>query len=491
MTIAGQSDDDHRALSRGVAGVSAVRGQQFPAGHEYYAEAQHFVEAALIVAGALLAKFVVFDVVLTQSVALKPFLVAAAIGGGVAYVLLRRWRRGQWFGQVPHRDFPVPIGVLLPMGLLFLVLLPVLYVLKGAAAFEPGWLAIWFALSIALLTVERAILNLHIGRLVAEGALRRRVAIVGTSELAMRVITALREQEPELALAGIFEDGTGGQTSKTVFQGDIDDLIACAEVGGCDRVIVALPGHEGERVSAALQRLSVLPIEVQLCPDALRLPCSIIGDRGKGRLLLHDVCRSRLDARSAVIKRAMDYVLAAIALVALAPALFAIAVAIKLDTPGPVFFRQSRNGFRNTTFRIYKFRSMTVLDDGPVIEQVRRNDDRVTRVGRFLRATSLDELPQLINVLRGELSLVGPRPHAVAHNDQYAKSISNYSVRHMVMPGITGWAQVNGLRGETREPSLMRRRVEADLWYIGHQSLWLDIRILLKTVEELLKARAY
>jgi undecaprenyl-phosphate galactose phosphotransferase/putative colanic acid biosynthesis UDP-glucose lipid carrier transferase len=158
------------------------------------------------------------------------------------------------------------------------------------------------------------------------------------------------------------------------------------------------------------------------------------------------------------------------------------AILIKLDSRGPIFFLQKRDGFNGQTFDIFKFRTMRVLENGPVVTQATRNDPRVTRLGRWLRRSSIDELPQLFNVIRGDMSLVGPRPHATSHNSEYEKLIANYAFRHHVKPGLTGWAQVNGYRGETRQIEQMRRRIEHDLWYIDNWSLWLDLRIVLQTV---------
>jgi undecaprenyl-phosphate galactose phosphotransferase/putative colanic acid biosynthesis UDP-glucose lipid carrier transferase len=162
---------------------------------------------------------------------------------------------------------------------------------------------------------------------------------------------------------------------------------------------------------------------------------------------------------------------------------------IKLESPGPVIFSQRRRGFNGREFTLFKFRTMQVLEDGRVIPQARRNDPRVTRFGRILRATSIDELPQLINILRGDMSLVGPRPHAVAHDDGYIASIANYAFRQHVKPGLTGWAQVNGFRGETPRLELMERRVDCDLWYIKNWSFWLDLRIIVLTCFEVLRGR--
>jgi exopolysaccharide biosynthesis polyprenyl glycosylphosphotransferase len=180
--------------------------------------------------------------------------------------------------------------------------------------------------------------------------------------------------------------------------------------------------------------------------------------------------------------RVLDIAGAAMGLLVLAPLLVFIALLIRLDTPGPVLFRQTRKGLNGQVFRIYKFRTMRVLEDGAVVRQATRGDARVTRIGRILRSTSLDELPQLLNVLSGEMALVGPRPHALAHDEFYSREISGYDQRFRVKPGITGWAQVNGARGETPTLDHMRRRIELDLWYVQHKSIALDLTILARTV---------
>jgi exopolysaccharide biosynthesis polyprenyl glycosylphosphotransferase len=189
------------------------------------------------------------------------------------------------------------------------------------------------------------------------------------------------------------------------------------------------------------------------------------------------------DARDALCAAdVFDIIFAAIGLFLLAPLLAVVVAAIWLDSPGPVLFRQTRTGHNGKTFRIYKFRTMTVLEDGEQVRQATPYDERVTRVGRFLRRTSVDEIPQLLNVLRGEMSLVGPRPHALAHDEYYARKLPTYSQRFRVKPGITGWAQVNGARGETPVLSDMERRIELDLWFVQHRSLGLYLWILVRTI---------
>jgi exopolysaccharide biosynthesis polyprenyl glycosylphosphotransferase len=184
----------------------------------------------------------------------------------------------------------------------------------------------------------------------------------------------------------------------------------------------------------------------------------------------------------------MDQVLAIVGLLVLMPLFVIIAVAIRLESKGPAFFMQSRVGFNGRAFRIYKFRTMSTQEDGPVVVQAKKNDARVTRLGGILRRLSIDEVPQLLNVLRGDMSLVGPRPHALAHDNEYDDLIATYAIRHKIKPGITGWAQVNGFRGETPELGMMKQRVENDIWYIEYWSLWLDIRILVLTMARVVKS---
>ena len=198
-----------------------------------------------------------------------------------------------------------------------------------------------------------------------------------------------------------------------------------------------------------------------------------------------------MSAAEQACKRALDLLLASTALVMLAPMMILVTAWIKFETRGPVFFTQRRSGFNGRTFKIYKFRTMTVDEDGPLLRQATRNDPRITNCGRLLRRTNIDELPQLLNVIAGDMSLVGPRPHPLALNSEYEDIIGNYAFRHHVKPGLTGWAQVNGARGETQTVELMARRVEFDLWYINNWSLWLDFRILLRTLVLGLQPTAY
>jgi len=181
------------------------------------------------------------------------------------------------------------------------------------------------------------------------------------------------------------------------------------------------------------------------------------------------------------VKRATDIAISTLALAILTPLMIAVAIAIKLDSRGPVLFRQTRHGFNGRPFGIYKFRSMTVMQDGDIVPQAKKKDARITRVGYWIRRLSIDELPQLLNVLKGDMSIVGPRPHASAHDRYFNSAIERYAFRHHVKSGMTGWAQVCGARGETDTLEKMQRRVELDIWYINNWSVWLDFSIMLRT----------
>ena len=199
------------------------------------------------------------------------------------------------------------------------------------------------------------------------------------------------------------------------------------------------------------------------------------------------VCETPFTGVNGLVKRISDIVLASLILILIMPVLIAVAIAVKYSSPGPIIFKQRRYGLNGDEITVYKFRSMTVCENGNEVKQAQRNDARVTRVGAFIRKTSLDELPQFINVLQGRMSIVGPRPHAVAHNELYRKQIKGYMIRHKVKPGITGWAQVNGLRGETETLDKMQARIEFDLDYLRNWSVTLDIKIILMTAIMMLR----
>jgi Undecaprenyl-phosphate glucose phosphotransferase len=367
--------------------------------------------------------------------------------------------------------------------------------IAAAAAFgvlehlEPAWL-VWL--------VVLGAGGLITGRASAAAALRRlprtnrRTVIVGAGPQAARLAASLRTDPSGLLLLGLVDErGTRGlqPPAGLPLLGSMPQLAAMVRRGEVDVVIVALPWSAEMRGAALLEQLSAFPVEVRLAPDlmAARLP-------GDGRPVVPPLlCARPISGLGALLKTVSDYVLAGTALAVAGVPMLLIALAVKIDSPGPVLFRQRRTGFNDRSFYVFKFRTMYAdATDHEASRQVLAGDPRVTRVGRFLRRTSLDELPQLLNVLRGEMSFVGPRPHApgtLAGNRRFDEVVANYAARHRVKPGLTGLAQVRGYRGPTPTERQILLRVESDLEYIGRWSLWLDFLIILRTLLVVVRMR--
>jgi undecaprenyl-phosphate galactose phosphotransferase/putative colanic acid biosynthesis UDP-glucose lipid carrier transferase len=254
-------------------------------------------------------------------------------------------------------------------------------------------------------------------------------------------------------------------------------------------ILLALPWGNAARVEMIREQIKMLPVSAKLLPDSQIRTLTNFASSAHQRIVSLEIQRAPLSTTERIVKRAIDISVGLLALIFFVPIMALTALAIKFDREGPIFFLQNRRGFNGRQFVMFKFRTMTVQENGDVVTQATRNDPRVTRIGRLLRAASIDELPQLINVVRGEMSLVGPRPHALAHDNYFEKLLQDYAFRHHVKPGMTGWAQVNGLRGATPSVDQIARRVKMDLWYINNWSLWLDIQILIKTLFEVLRKR--
>lgn len=364
------------------------------------------------------------------------------------------------------------------------------FLLKIGAAFSRGGMLLFFISGMFAIVVMRLVVARACILVISSGALKpNRIVLVGlTDQLAANVTLSALERFG-YAVARVFslpvdQDST---FDKYELKARLHEVIHYVREMGIDEIVIAIPWRLTDLLGEVENELRVLPVPVKLVPD------TIIG-RVLERPLLElgptkavELQRAPLSAVQRNLKQGMDRILAAMLLVALIPFFAVIFAAIRLESSGPAFFLQTRMGFNRRPFRIFKFRTMSTLDDGPVIAQATKSDKRVTHLGRLLRKLSIDEVPQLLNVLRGEMSLVGPRPHALAHDNEYDRLIATYAIRHKMKPGITGWAQVNGFRGETPELGMMKRRVESDIWYIEYWSLWLDIRILLITVVRVLK----
>jgi Undecaprenyl-phosphate glucose phosphotransferase len=268
----------------------------------------------------------------------------------------------------------------------------------------------------------------------------------------------------------------------SVLDRDFAEAVASVRSLEPDAIFLLLPWSQTETIERCAETFMTLPVEIHIGPEQILHKFEEVKLSKLGPVTSLQLTRRPLTRTEIARKRLFDLVAAAVALIALTPLLIVVAALVWLDSPGPVFFVQRRYGFNQQPFRIIKFRTMRTLDDGPVIAQATRDDPRLTRIGRFLRRWNIDEIPQLFNVLTGDMSLVGPRPHALSHDHEYQERISLYARRHNVKPGITGWAQIHGCRGEIDTDEKMRRRLEHDLFYIDNWSLWLDLQIIFRTV---------
>ena len=360
----------------------------------------------------------------------------------------------------------------------FVVLLTLGYLTKTSEDYSRLWVGSWYGLALGGFAMLRAWSITQTRRWTRQGRLARTVAIVELGGGGRALLDRMQASDPgRLHLVGLFSGDLAGEQKN-----GIQELFALSRLFRIDEVLVVASGDSAAGLPAVLRKLGTIPTNVRVCPWVAELGTPV---RDIGWFLHNPVLtihRKPLNGWNRIIKRLEDASLAAVLIVLLAPFMLLIALAVKLDSDGPVLFRQKRLGFNNNIIVVFKFRSMKHCTGAETeVPQAQRGDARVTRIGRVLRRLSLDELPQLFNVLRGDMSLVGPRPHALAHNDQYAALIDDYLGRHRVQPGITGLAQIKGLRGETDTLDKMQRRVEFDLAYIDNWSILMDLRILVMT----------
>ncbi len=319
--------------------------------------------------------------------------------------------------------------------------------------------------------------------------------VVGSDRLAQHLADHINANPwiPDHVLGLVAEDGASTSLKcKAPLLGELNRLHYLVEEHGIRRVYIALPMQRAEWVKPIYMELVESNIDIIWAPDIFSVNLLNHSVRELGGVPLISLSETPLIGSNAFVKTVMDYSIASMALIALSPVMLLTALLIKLTSNGPIFFTQKRHGWDGEIITIYKFRSMRLHEEEPgVVTQATKEDDRVTAVGKFIRKTSIDELPQLFNVLNGSMSIVGPRPHAIAHNQFYGEKIKDYMTRHRVKPGITGLAQVNGYRGETQNIESMEGRVQYDLAYINNWSLWLDIKIMIKTVFVLFGKNAY
>jgi Undecaprenyl-phosphate glucose phosphotransferase len=380
----------------------------------------------------------------------------------------------------------------------FLLFIGASFFAKLGDSISRVWLSAFFFVGLGLLIASRLILRTMVRRWGREGRLDRRTVIVGADDSGEKLVQALNAQaeDSDIHILGVFDDRNDDRAMDTCAGspklGKVDDIVEFARRTRVDLVLFALPISAESRILEMLKKLWVLPVDIRLSAHTNKLRFRPRSYSYVGEVPTLDVFEQPINDWDLVMKSMFDRIVGGIALLALSPVLALVALAIKLDSRGPVFFRQKRFGFNNERIDVFKFRSLYhEMADPTASKVVTKDDPRVTRIGRFIRKTSIDELPQLINVVfKGNLSLVGPRPHAVQQklqNQLLDEAVDGYFARHRVKPGITGWAQINGWRGEVDSAEKIQRRVEFDLYYIENWSVLFDAFILLKTPLALLK----
>ena len=341
----------------------------------------------------------------------------------------------------------------------------------------------WYLIVVIGLVGCRSSIRLGAGMLRNLGYNTRRVAVVGSMPAGINLLKGFLE-EPWLGFVvkGIYDDQKASNYEGVPYAGSLSQLVQDAREGKIDRIYIALGMSDESKIKSLVSQLTDTTCSVLLIPDLFTF--NILQSRteeinGVPVVPLFD---TPLNGINMVFKRLEDIIVSTIILILISPILLMIACAVKFTSPGPIIFRQIRYGMDGKPIKVWKFRSMSVMENDDKVVQATKNDVRITTVGKFLRSTSLDELPQFFNVLFGQMSVVGPRPHAVAHNEQYRSLIQGYMLRHKVKPGITGLAQINGWRGETDTLEKMEKRIEFDLLYIRGWSIWLDLKIIFLTV---------
>ena len=342
---------------------------------------------------------------------------------------------------------------------------------------------IWLVFGLFSLIAYRIVVRLFLSNFRSKGFNTRSFVIAGGGDLGQKLLNKISSnQSLGLVFKGYYDDRNENKSSENIqIKGDLEKLVAECKQGDIDRVYITMPMRAEKRIKWLISELADSTASVYLVPDIFIF--ELLHARGDviAGIPTISIYDSPIDGSNAIIKRIEDLALSIIILLLIAPLLLVISLAVKLTSPGPILFKQTRYGIDGKAIKVWKFRSMTVMENGAKVTQAKKNDVRLTSIGSFLRSKSLDELPQFFNVLQGRMSIVGPRPHAVAHNEEYRTIISGYMLRHKVKPGITGWAQVNGWRGETDTLKKMEKRIEYDLDYIRNWSLGFDIKIVIAT----------
>jgi Undecaprenyl-phosphate glucose phosphotransferase len=450
------------------------------------------VDAAAIILGAYLPVFIYanFGGVDPNWVLTLQSSIAAAV---VAYLLLRSWGMYDVERLNDLPEHPGRIFAALSIALFAVIGLGLPYAISDVHLWV--WYAAWGSASYTMLVGIRGIARIVLRNLTAAGHFDRRVAVYGAGQIARRVHDHLTSGDLGIHFAGVYDDRAGEDRINPeglTVAGRLQDLIEASRNEEIDQIIIALPQVAEGRMASIAAKLERLPVSIHIVTHiASDLVETNAGHKvsSLGPVGMLDVKQKALSDWSPIIKRAEDVVLGTFFLLLSAPLLPLIALAIKAETNGPALFLQRRRGLNKQEFDVFKFRTMTVMECDGDVQQATEDDPRITVVGAFLRRFSLDELPQFLNVLKGEMSLVGPRPHAVSHDDEFSEKLERYANRHQVKPGITGLAQVRGLRGPTDTADKLEKRLACDIEYINNWSLWEDLSIIAQTFWVVLKGK--
>ena len=424
-------------------------------------------------------------IALIYEVPLEKYQLGFAVIAALCFYMVGQTRGiyGSWRISTIGSEFG---EIILVWTMAFALILVLAYVTKTSANFSRRVVLTWMVLAPSLLVTARLTVRILLHELRRRGRNTRTVAIVGTSRVALQIVEKINAMSwTGMVFKGYYDDPDIDrlpQEQASVPVGDLADLLSQAGAGKIDVVYIALPMRDEQRIIDLVNKFADTTVSLYLLPDSFVFELMNARWVSLDGLPIISIYETPFYGVDGWIKRIEDIVLSSVILAIVALPMLLIAAAVKLTSPGPVLFKQRRYGLKGEVVHVWKFRSMSVCEDGTDIPQARPGDQRITPLGAFLRRTSLDELPQFINVLQGTMSVVGPRPHAVAHNEEYRRLIQGYMLRHKVKPGITGLAQVNGWRGETDTLDKMQKRVECDLQYIQKWSLWLDLKIVWLTI---------
>jgi putative colanic acid biosysnthesis UDP-glucose lipid carrier transferase len=443
-----------------------------------------------IVAPALIAVACLYTVFAAYGEPVQPYVHSMALVVGLLALLFSRPTRMMQPQLLPG-SFPIALGVVARWMALLAVLLAIGYVTRFSTYYSRRAVLTWAALTPGLILVATLALSELMRRLLRDPKNSRRTVMAGYTDLSLSLARRLmRSSDFCMTVDGFFDDRGHERLNISLdlrLLGKLNDLPAYVRQHGIGVIFIALPIRHVRRVMDLVEELRDTTASIYYVPDIFVFDLIQARSGAIDGIPVISMCETPLWGYRAATKRLTDIMISALVLLLTAPLLVALAIAVKFSSPGPAIFRQRRYGLNGEEITVYKFRTMRVHENGAKLVQATKDDPRTTKIGRFLRRYSLDELPQLINVLQGSMSLVGPRPHAVEHNEMYRKLIKGYMVRHKMSPGLTGLAQVNGMRGETRTLDQMEARVRYDLEYLRNWSLRLDLEIIAKTVVRVLR----